>query len=109
MCEIGSEAANIKAAAGSARVARSREKSSPPTNTMTAPAAIPSIATDTARKERWYHVSTDRRRVSSTSSISVASVVKNNPAINHERPGEEGGGVLPARISEGTSELYHGS
>ena len=63
------------AAAGRNLTALSGENHSPPTKTNTAPAAIPSMATETARKDRWYHVSTERRRVSSTSSISVASSV----------------------------------
>src|SRR4030095_4669461 len=44
------------------------------------PAAIPSIASETARNERWYHVRTERSRPSRISSRRVANVVQNRPA-----------------------------
>jgi hypothetical protein len=43
------------------------------------PAAIPNIAVETAKKDRWYQVMTDRRRVSRISSVSVLSAVRKRP------------------------------
>src|SRR6185437_9480850 len=45
-----------------------------------APAAIPSIARDTARNDRWYQVRTERSRPSRISRRSVANVAQNRPA-----------------------------
>ena len=85
--QIGRAIANARAIHGNKRAARSGAKIVPPTNTSTAPAAMPSIATDTARKDRWYHVSTESRRVSSTSSIRVASVTKKRPDASQKTRG----------------------
>jgi hypothetical protein len=51
------------------------------------------MAVDTAKKERWYHVTTDSRRVLSSSRSSVASVARNSPARNGARRGSFG--LLP--------------
>src|SRR6476659_7185890 len=45
-----------------------------------APAAIPSIARETARNDRWYQVRTERSRPSRISRTSVANVAQNSPA-----------------------------
>ncbi len=51
-CEIGIASASARQAPGRSFDARSGAKRSPPTNTRTAPPAMPSMATDTAKNER---------------------------------------------------------
>src|SRR5262245_22310373 len=51
-CESASVAANTSDAAGSTRVTRSTPNSGPPTKTITAPDAMPSMAIDTAKNDK---------------------------------------------------------
>ena len=51
-CESASVAANASDATGSTRVTRSAPKSGPPTKTITAPDAMPSMAIDTAKNDK---------------------------------------------------------
>src|SRR5664279_1975405 len=50
--------------------------------TVTAPAVIPSIAMEIAKKARWYQVMTLRRRVSVTSIASVLRATIKRPAYS---------------------------
>jgi hypothetical protein len=52
MCINGIARANQTVTRGSSRIARCSEYRSPPTNTSTAPAAMPSIANDTVKNAR---------------------------------------------------------
>src|SRR3972149_4067293 len=78
-CDTGVVAANSSVVLASACGARAAENCSGCRNTNTAPAAMPSIASETAKKDRWYQVRTDSSRASSGSRSSVASVVKKRP------------------------------
>jgi hypothetical protein len=50
------------------------------TNTSTAPAVMPSIASEITKNAKWYQVITLMMRVSSTSNDNVATAVRNTPA-----------------------------
>jgi hypothetical protein len=56
---------------------------SPLRKTNTAPLAMPSIASETARKDRWYQVRTERSRVLRISTRRVANVVSARPGASH--------------------------
>ena len=83
-CEIGIAIANQSAVRASAGRTFAPSKRAPPRNTATAPAAMPSIASETAKNDRWYQVSTESRRESRISTSSVAAVVRNRPSESQE-------------------------
>src|SRR5688572_21591912 len=81
-CEAGTVHANHRATRASSAGARSVENCSGRLNTKTAPAAIPSIASDTARNDRWYQVRTESNLASRVSSSRVERVRRNRPRNN---------------------------
>src|SRR5262245_57877608 len=79
-CDSAMLIAKARAARGKRRSAPSPVNDGPARKTRTAPAAIPTIASETARNDRWYQVRTESSRPSRISSSSVAKVTQNKPA-----------------------------
>src|SRR5262245_1813649 len=83
---------------------RSREKIPGARHTVSPGAARTNSATEMAKNAKWYHMTTERIRVSETSSRRSAAVTANSPAAAHV-PGASGGGSR-FRVDTGQKE-YH--